>query len=72
MRLLDAAEREAVRVAIYFMWYNFGCVHQRLRVTPALEAGISDRVWAVEGIVAICLGKSNAFALLSPCAKGSA
>ena len=28
-------------VALYFMYYNFGRVHQTLRVTPAMEAGVS-------------------------------
>ena len=32
-------------VALYFMYYNFGRVHQTLRVTPAMEAGIADHVW---------------------------
>jgi IS1 family transposase len=40
-------------IALYFMWYNFGRVHQTLRVTPAMEAGITDRVWTVEEIVAL-------------------
>ena len=39
-------------VALYFMFYNFGRVHQALRVTPAMEAGISDHVWAIEEIIA--------------------
>jgi len=38
-------------VALYFMWYNFGRVHQTLRVTPAMEAGVSTHVWTVEEIV---------------------
>jgi cell fate regulator YaaT (PSP1 superfamily) len=29
-------------VAIHYMHYNFGRIHQTLRVTPAMEAGISD------------------------------
>ena len=29
-------------VALYFMYYNFGRVHQTLRVTPAMEAGIVE------------------------------
>jgi hypothetical protein len=33
-------------VALYFFWYNFRRVHQTLRVTPALEAGIADQVWS--------------------------
>jgi hypothetical protein len=40
-----------VTVALYFMYYNFGRVHQTLRVTPAMEAGVSDHVWSVEEIV---------------------
>ena len=29
---------------LHFMWYKFGRVHQALRVTPAMEAGVSDHV----------------------------
>jgi IS1 family transposase len=38
-------------VALHYMWYNFARVHKTLRVTPAMEAGISDHVWSVEEIV---------------------
>jgi len=37
----------------YFMCYNFGRVHQTLRVTPAMEAGIADHVWSIEEIVGL-------------------
>ena len=40
-------------VALHFMYYNFGRVHQTLRVTPAMEAGISDHVWTLAEIVAL-------------------
>lgn len=40
-------------VALYFMYYNFGRVHQTLRVTPAMEAGIADHVWILEEIIAL-------------------
>ena len=40
-------------VALHFMWYNFGRVHQTLRVTPAMESGISDHVWTLAEIVAL-------------------
>lgn len=46
-------ENHMAAVALYFMWYNFGRVHQTLRVTPAMEAGIADHVWSVEEIVAL-------------------
>jgi hypothetical protein len=32
------------------MYYNFVRIHQSLRVTPAMEAGITDRLWTVEDI----------------------
>jgi hypothetical protein len=38
-------------VALYFMYYNFCRIHQTLRVTPAMEAGIADHVWDLEEIV---------------------
>ncbi len=38
-------------LALYFMYYNFCRVHQTLRVTPAMEAGVSDHVWELREIV---------------------
>ncbi len=46
-------ENHAAMVALYFMWYNFGRVHQTLRVTPAMEAGVTDHVWSAQDIVAV-------------------
>lgn len=37
-------------VALHFMFYNFGRIHQTLRVTPAMEAGLTDHVWTLEEI----------------------
>lgn len=37
-------------LAIYYMHYNFGRIHKTLRVTPAMEAKISDQVWSLEEI----------------------
>lgn len=37
-------------LAIYYMHYNFGRIHKSLRVTPAMEAGVSDHVWSLEEI----------------------
>jgi hypothetical protein len=42
---------KGTRLALYFMYYNFARIHQTLRVTPAMEAGISDHVWGLEEIV---------------------
>jgi IS1 family transposase len=38
-------------VALYAVHYNFCRIHQTLRVTPAMEAGIASRVWEVQDIV---------------------
>ena len=40
-------------VALHFMHYNFVRIHKSLRVTPAMEAGISDHVWSLEEIAAL-------------------
>lgn len=37
-------------VSLHFMYYNFGRLHKSLRVTPAMEAGVSDHVWSLEEI----------------------
>lgn len=37
-------------VSLHFMYYNFARIHKTLRVTPAMEAGISDHVWSLEEI----------------------
>jgi hypothetical protein len=33
--------------ALWFAYYNFVRVHQSLRVTPAMEAGLTDQVWTL-------------------------
>ena len=38
-------------VAIYHAYYNFRRVHQTLRVTPAMEAGLVDHVSSLEELV---------------------
>ncbi|HJP17217.1 MAG TPA: IS1 family transposase [Nitrospinota bacterium] len=44
-------ENLAHAVSLHFMYYNFCRIHQTLRVTPAMEAGVSDHVWEVEEIL---------------------
>jgi IS1 family transposase len=45
-------------VALHFMHYNFARIHQTLRVTPAMEAGVSDHLWSIEEIAALADEKS--------------
>lgn len=40
-------------IAIHYMYYNFGRIHKSLRVTPAMEAKVSDHVWTLEEIAAL-------------------
>jgi IS1 family transposase len=46
-------ENLAYAVALHFMHYNFCRIHQTLRVTPAMEAGLTDHVWSLEEIAAL-------------------
>jgi hypothetical protein len=46
-------ENHAAMVSLYFMCYNFARVHQTLRATPAMEAGVTDRVWTLAEIVGL-------------------
>jgi IS1 family transposase len=46
-------------IAIHYMHYNFCRVHQTLRVTPAMEAGVADHVWTISEMVSILDSKSS-------------
>jgi hypothetical protein len=41
----------AAAVSLHFAHYNFVLVHRSLRVTPAMEARVSDRLWSVDELV---------------------
>ncbi len=47
------AENHAYAVALHYMHYNFCRVHQSLRVTPAMEAGIASTPWTVDDLIAL-------------------
>ena len=46
-------ENLAHAVSLYFIFYNFGRIHKSLRVTPAMEAGVTDHVWSLEEIAGL-------------------
>ena len=46
-------EAHTAMVALYTTWYNFVRQHKTLRVAPAMAAGISDRLWSMEDVVAL-------------------
>jgi transposase InsO family protein len=39
-------------LALHFAYYNFCRVHGSLKVTPAMEAGVSERVWGLADLIA--------------------
>lgn len=46
-------ENHAYSVALFAMYYNFVRIHQTLRVTPAIAAGVTDRLWEIGDIVKV-------------------
>jgi len=40
-------------LALYFVFYNFARIHKTLKVSPAMAAGVTDRLWSMEDIVAL-------------------
>ncbi|MGA2761717.1 MAG: IS1 family transposase [Candidatus Cybelea sp.] len=46
-------DNHAYAVALHFMYCNYVRIHQTLRVTPAMEAGLSDHAWTIEELVAM-------------------
>jgi IS1 family transposase len=46
-------EMHMLNIALHFTYYNFCKIHQTLRVTPAMEAGIADHVWSLEELIGL-------------------
>ena len=46
-------ENHAHMIAIWHMYYNFARVHQTLRVSPAMESGLSSHVWSIQDIASL-------------------
>jgi IS1 family transposase len=44
-------DNHVAAIALHYMHYNFCRIHQTLRVTPAMQAGIADHVWSIEEVV---------------------
>ena len=51
-------ENHVAAISLHFMFYNFARVHQTLKMTPAMAAGVANHVWTIEEIVAL-LENSN-------------
>jgi len=46
-------ENHIAMIALFHMHYNFARIHQTLRVTPAMQAHISNHLWSIEEIVSL-------------------
>lgn len=46
-------ENHAHMVALYTVWYNFAKLHKKHRLSPAMAAGVSDRLWGMEDVAAL-------------------
>lgn len=44
-------ENHCHAIALHFMHYNFCRIHKSLRVTPAMAAGVTDKLWSLEDVV---------------------
>jgi IS1 family transposase len=53
-------ENHADAVALHMAFYNFVRIHKTLEVTPAMAAGISDRLWSMDDIVALVDAREGA------------
>lgn len=52
-------ENHIASIAIHYMHYNFCRVHESLRVTPAMDAGISDHVWSIQEMIGLLDAKEQ-------------
>jgi len=46
-------ENHEAAIALHYRYYNFARIHQTLRVTPAMEAGVADHVCNLEEIISL-------------------
>jgi hypothetical protein len=46
-------ENHVAAIALHYMHYNFCRIRQTLRVTPAMAAGVTGRLWSIEDLVSL-------------------
>ena len=46
-------ENHVAAIALHYMHYNFCRIHQTLRVTPAMAAGVTGRLWSIQDLVSL-------------------
>lgn len=53
-------ENHACAVALHFFHYNFIRIHKTLRVTPAMAAGVTERLWEVDDLIQMLIDEEDA------------
>jgi hypothetical protein len=48
-----SVEKHALSVALFAMYYNFVRIHKTLRVTPAMAAGVTGKLWELGDVVKV-------------------
>jgi IS1 family transposase len=46
-------DNHAAAIALHFMHYNYVRIHKTLKISPAMAAGLTDRLWEIEDLVAL-------------------
>lgn len=59
-------EGHRAALALYYVFYNFVRMHKTLRCSPAMAAGLSDRLWSMEDVVALIDARAEAPAKRGP------
>lgn len=65
-------ENHALSIALHYMNYNFCRIHKTLRVTPAMAAGVTDRVWDMYDVAALIAAQEAPVAKRGPYKKRAA
>jgi hypothetical protein len=52
-------ENHTHAIALHFMYYNFVRIHKTLGVTPAMELGLTKKLWSIEDLAGLLEKTSN-------------
>lgn len=55
-------ENHEAMLALFFFYYNFCRIHQTLRCTPAMQAGISTKIWELSDVIDLLSKQSESLA----------
>jgi IS1 family transposase len=53
-------ENHCHTLALYFMFYNFVRIHKTVKMSPAMAAGVTGKLWSMEDVAALCEAKTPA------------